>query len=490
MKKEDLFAALADIDPASVEQARACRGRRTPGWMRWTAAAACLALLIVAVLGVLTARNGGLGGTATSYPAGVTVLEAVRPEPVARRLSAAQFLESGEKREWWTGYRELTAAAAGLSSGLDGYSYALLSRVLTGEDENRVCSPLNTYFALAALTEATGGNTRRQLLDLLGAEDRETLRATVSALWQSNSVDTPVLKSLPAASLWLDSRAEYNTDTLKRLAEVYHASVFSGLMGSKEMDRAVQIWTDEHTGGLLREYTQEMSGEYAQGMTMLPDTVMELLSTIYFKALWLNDFREEATTRETFHGTAGDSTVDMMHGMDMLSVHYGEGFTAVGLPLGYSGFMYFLLPEAGTDLNALLSDPALLQVLRAEGADEWAVRTVHLSIPRFKVSGKTDLRKTLAALGVTDALDPDLADFSPLTAESGAPIFLSGAEHTAMLEIDEHGVTGAAYTALRAASAGVLPEEKLYFTLDRPFLFLVTGGDGSILFAGAVRNLP
>ena len=424
----------------------------------------------------LTGSRGGI-----RYPAGVTVLEAERPEPVAQRLSAEKFLESDKKNEWWTAYRKQADAASYVSSRLDGYSFALLSQVLAGQDENRVCSPLNTYFAFAALAEITAGNTRRQLLDLLGAADLESLRETVSLLWESNYVDTPALKSLPAASLWLDSRGEYNTDTLKRLAEVYHASVFSGGMGSKEMDRAMQIWTDEHTGDLLREYTR--------GMTMnTADQVMELLSTIYFKAMWLKEFREAKTTRETFHGTAGDSTVDMMHRTDTLYAYFGEHFTAVRLPLSYSGYMYFLLPE-GTYLNALLSDPEILDCLRGKDGEDWVNLTVNLSIPKFQVSGQTDLRETLAALGVTDALDITRADYSPLLEEPNW-MYLAKAEHTAMLEIDEYGVTGAAYTDLRVATAGAMPQERLDFVLDRPFLFFVTSRDGSILFSGAVRNLP
>ena len=58
-----------------------------------------------------------------------------------------------------------------------------------------------------------------------------------------------------------------------------------------------------------------------------------------------------------------------------------------------------------------------------------------------------------------------------------------------MLEIDEQGVTGAAYTEILLAGAGAPPEEELDFVLDRPFLFLVTGRDGSILFSGIIRNM-
>ena len=95
----------------------------------------------------------------------------------------------------------------------------------------------------------------------------------------------------------------------------------------------------------------------------------------------------------------------------------------------------------------------------------------------------------MRALGVTDALDADLADFSPLT-ENRNGLYLSKADHAAMLEIDENGVTGAAYTELGVSeTAAEIPDDEIDFVLDRPFLFLVTGQDGSLLLSGVVRNI-
>ena len=38
-------------------------------------------------------------------------------------------------------------------------------------------------------------------------------------------------------------------------------------------------------------------------------------------------------------------------------------------------------------------------------------------------------------------------------------------------------------------AAAEIPDDEIDFVLDRPFLFLVTGQDGSILFSGVVRNI-
>lgn len=45
-----------------------------------------------------------------------------------------------------------------------------------------------------------------------------------------------------------------------------------------------------------------------------------------------------------------------------------------------------------------------------------------------------------------------------------------------------------AYTVMVACGAALPPDERVEFTLDRPFLFAVTGESGEILFAGIVNT--
>ena len=139
-------------------------------------------------------------------------------------------------------------------------------------------------------------------------------------------------------------------------------------------------------------------------------------------------------------------------------------------------------------MNTLPENAGVFDCLMNSEDDRWSYPEVNLSVPKFKVSGKTDLLDTIRALGITDALDASFADFSRLTEESRA-LCLSAAEHAAMVEVDEQGVTGAAYTLLAVTEGAFLSEETIDFVLDRPFLFIVTGADGSILFAGIVKNI-
>ena len=102
---------------------------------------------------------------------------------------------------------------------------------------------------------------------------------------------------------------------------------------------------------------------------------------------------------------------------------------------------------------------------------------------------RLDIQKEeLKKLGITDVLNADTADFSPL-AGPGAGIFLSQADHAARVKVDEYGVEAAAYTVVLGALGAIPPEEEVDFVLDRPFLFVITSRQGLPLFCGIVQVL-
>ena len=427
----------------------------------------------------------GLGGESAREPSpGSPVV--IAPEGESQNSTFADmdpetFLFGDAHWEWWSASRDAANRSAELSGGTEEFCAELMRELLISDSgENSVCSPLNVYLALAMLAETADGSTREQILRTLRAESPEALRERAGALWAANSADTPVLTSKLANSLWLRNDIGYNEDTLHRLANDYFAASFRGVMGSPEMNAALQSWTDEHTGGLL--------SDYVSGLSLQEQTVLALISTIYYKAAWTEKFSESETRREAFHGTAGDAEAEMMHSTQGMGIYRREKFSAISLDLNDSGEMFFFLPEEGVTPEEIIADPALFNVLHRGDGLNIPYALVRMTIPKFTVRERTDLREKLEALGITDALSAETADFSLLTDEAEG-VFLSRAEHAAMVEIDEEGVTGAAYTALMLDGAAAIQPEPVDFVLDRPFCFVVTGLDGSILFAGIVNNI-
>ena len=344
--------------------------------------------------------------------------------------------------------------------------------------KNAVYSPINVYLALAMLAETTDGNSRQQLLDLLGEKSISSLRKRVQNLFIANYQDDGECTSLLANSLWMNEALKYNQKTLETLAKKHYAYSFAGKPGSKEMNKALQGWINEQTHDLLKDQ--------AASLELDPSTVLALVSTIYYKAVWSEQFSKEATDQKTFHVPTGDKKVDMMHLVESFPYYTGKNFEAVALPLRNSGSMWFFLPKKGVTPAKLASDAEVLSLLTdTENYKDFSYPQVTLSLPKMDAVSDTDLIKDLKKLGVTDIFGSG-GNFSPLM-EDAAKIFVSQIEHAARVKTDEDGVEAAAFTAI-VLSKAALPTQRVTFTVDRPYYFAITGYTGDLLFTGVVND--
>lgn len=344
--------------------------------------------------------------------------------------------------------------------------------------KNAVYSPINVYLALAMLAETTDGNSRQQLLDLLGEKSISSLRKRVQNLFIANYQDDGECTSLLANSLWMNEALKYNQKTLETLAKKHYAYSFAGKPGSKEMNKALQGWINEQTHDLLKDQ--------AASLELDPSTVLALVSTIYYKAVWSEQFNKEATDQKTFHVPTGDKKVDMMHLVESFPYYTGKNFEAVALPLRNSGSMWFFLPKKGVTPAKLASDAEVLSLLTdTENYKDFSYPQVTLSLPKMDAVSDTDLIKDLKKLGVTDIFGSG-GNFSPLM-EDAAKIFVSQIEHAARVKTDEDGVEAAAFTAI-VLSKAALPTQRVTFTVDRPYYFAITGYTGDLLFTGVVND--
>ena len=382
---------------------------------------------------------------------------------------------------WWESYQKKTADMTDPAALTHWFTTSIPALMQNAGKENRVCSPLNVYMALSMLAAVTDGETRQQILDALGAESLDALQKQTVQLWTENSWDDGLVTSTLANSIWLRNGYSYNEETLQTLGGDYYASAFSGEMGSDAYNNMLRDWINEHTGNLLTEQ--------ANGLKLDPNTVIALVSAIYYRAPWSDKFSSSATTQDVFHAPDGDVTADFLHSSDSNTVYYGDGFSAIGLSLENSGRMWLLKPDEGTDASALLQNEDALGFLLANG--EWSQTqsaTVNLSLPKFDVSSDLDLLDTLAQLGMTDVMDGGKSDFTPLTTANDS-LELTQAKHAARVKIDEDGCEAAAYTVLAPEATAMMgPEDEIDFTLDNPFVFAITGIDGLPLFVGLVNQ--
>ena len=426
--------------------------------------------------------------SAASYPS-------VPAYPVENNFKTEQGgIDRAAYKKALTEYRAFHQLDAKYSEGLDSFYRSILSRFLIADErENKVCSPLNLYMALGMLSEACSGNSRNQILSLLGAENIDEVSERANALWTANYYNDDIVKSVLANSLWANKSysSVLNQSTLDSISSHFFASSFQGEAGTEEYDKALQAWLNEHTDGMLEEQASQME--------MSVYTVLALVSSISFRTEWEEHFNPEDTKQDVFHAKSGNLTCDFMHEtcefFKYASNYYvGKQFTAIQKQLKNEGSMWLILPNEGVTPAHLLQDDEALRFLTSD-KDAWQYQTkadilrVHESIPKFDVSSNTNMIDGLKELGAVDIFDDELSDFSPLT--EAMPLAVTQVEHDARVSIDEDGCAAVAYTVISIGGGGgrsIPTYEDVYFTLNRPFLFTITGTGNTMLFAGVVNN--
>ena len=347
-------------------------------------------------------------------------------------------------------------------------------------DRNAVYSPVSLYAALGMLTELTDGETKQQVMDLLGVSDSEALRQWTKALWQQLCYDEQDSALRLGNAAFLNENMAFHKEPLDVLAEDYYASSYQLPMGSKAADKAIAAWLDQQTNDLLAEDTGAIKTKEID--------LLRLYNTIYYKAAWRAEFSGGATEKDIF--TAADGTeqrTDFMHiSLAGSPVARGEGYRRASLYLKDGGRMTFYLPDEVVTVEELLQRENFLQEAEDLLVDALEVR-VNWSVPKFDIHASLELNDALRALGVTDAFDKAAADFTPLT-DTGAVV--SSVMQAARVRIDEEGMEAAAYTEIivepTAAEPPPCSEEEM--NLNRPFLFAIWK-DGAPLFIGAVQTM-
>ncbi len=475
MKPEDIFDGVTDIRDDLIKEAEGAP-KKKKHWTkkRWIGAVA--AVLALAILGGIFLRPGG---GLTAY----AIAEAEYPEMAPYPGGLAQFSETAHDA-WWEDVKAQRRDLGDVAPLQSFFARSSQTFLAGAEGENRVYSPLNVYMALSMLAQLTDGESREQILTLLGSGSIDALRRQAGDVWNCNYRDDGALTSILASSLWLNEDVAFNRDTMDTLATDFYASSYRGEMGSEELNKALQNWLNEQTGGLLEKQ--------AGNIRLDSETILSLATTVYFKAKWHSEFSKADTAPQTFHTPAGDVETDFMHQRDGQSYYWGDKFAAVSQSFEEGGAMWFLLPDEGVTPEELLSDGESMDFLFTADKNEWEKQKflfVNKSIPKFDVSSQFDLGEGLKNLGVTDIFDPGLSDFTPMTTDAGMSIVLSQANHAARVMIDEEGCTAAAFTVMAYAGGAAPPDDEVDFVLDRPFIFCVTGDSGLPLFVGIV-NCP
>jgi serine protease inhibitor len=223
------------------------------------------------------------------------------------------------------------------------------------------------------------------------------------------------------------------------------------------------------TRGLVRDLLAEGA--------IHPDVVAVIVNALYLKVAWLNPFEEHRTVAAPFHAPSGTREVPTMRQQESFPYAEAGGWRMVTLPTAGDVVADVLLSDSGETVPSAEAVTALQRATRSVKVD--------LHLPKFRVEAASTLSDHLRHLGVIDAFDRDLADFSGITDEG--PVWIENVIHKAVVRVDEQGFEGAAATAVVMRTISMDISEPVPFHVDRPFLLLVRHRrSGAIYFLARV----
>ncbi|MDE2974732.1 MAG: serpin family protein [Gemmatimonadota bacterium] len=370
--------------------------------------------------------------------------------------------------------RALTAGEVEVIRTSNGFAFDLLAQA-NRADENLFLSPLSASMALGMTMNGAAGETWSQMRDMLGFGNlaEEEINASYKSLIEllvglDRTVETAI-----GNSVWTRSSFPVYPDFLKTVREAFDAEVAELDFANASASKRINGWVRDATRGRI----EDMVPDVIPG-----DVVMYLLNAIYFKGSWTFRFDPSHTRTKPFHLDDGSTqTVPLMTLERTLPYQSNSRFQAVDLPYGGRAFtMTVLLPWQGVSVDTLAAN---LDAGQWEDiADGFSDTTdVRLFLPRFRMSYKRTLNDDLKALGMVDAFDEDLADFTRLSPVES--LFISEVKQKSWVDVNEEGTEAAAATSVAVSvKSGTGPR---VVRADRPFLFFIRERlSGTILFAG------
>ena len=372
-----------------------------------------------------------------------------------------------------------------LVRGNNDCAFGLYQKLREEESGNLFYSPYSISLALAMTYAGARGETERQMSNALHfILSQDKLHPAFNALdlqlasrgEGSSGQDGKGFRLNIANAIWGQQGYNFLQNFLDKLAENYGAGMrIANFTEAPENSRtAINDWVAQQTEEKIKDLIPSGAIDNL--------TRLVLTNAIYFNAAWLHPFDARATADGDFHLLTGNSIkVPMMRQTESFGYARNTGYQAVELLYDGSEIsMVILLPDKGT------FDPfekSLNAELVSQISKDMRRNRIELIMPSFEFEAQFKLGAMLQKMGMSDAFNPQLADFSGM--DGGKDLSISDAFHKAFVLVNENGTEAAAATGVVIGVTSLPPR----VTIDRPFIFLIRDiATNTTLFVGRVMD--
>ena len=349
------------------------------------------------------------------------------------------------------------------------------------EGKNTLISPLSVLYALAMTANGADGETLTQMEKVLGM-DVDNLNSYMLAYLDLLPESQDYKMSL-ANSIWFKDDPNFAVEQsfLQTNADYYGAGAYKAAFDEGTRND-INNWVKEHTDGMIPEIIDEIPDE----------AIMYLVNALAFDAKWADEYEEHQIREGRFTMEDGiRQDVDMMHSEEHT---YLEDDMATGFIKYYKDRKYAfvaMLPNEGVSVSQYV-DSLTGEHLR-ELLNNPQDLTVFASIPKFETEYDIEMSEVLQEMGMTDAFDWRVADFSRLGTYNvdGMNICISRVLHKTFISVSERGTRAGAATAVEMVAEGAMEiVEFKEVVLDRPFVYMLIDCETNLpFFIGTMMNV-
>ncbi|MGN0558646.1 MAG: serpin family protein [Acutalibacteraceae bacterium] len=370
------------------------------------------------------------------------------------------------------------------------FSFDLFKTAYKNENntgKNNLISPLSAIYALAMVTNGADGNTYKQLADKI-TNNGEIGDLNAYLLEYANTLKSNEYSKVSMAnSVWNNSNEKRNHPIIPQfnetLGKYYSTELYSRDFEDENTLNEINSWCSDNTDGMIKEILSELP----------KDAVMALVNALFFEAKWIEQYCEYDVNAGNFVGFDKTSQAEYLHGSDNGGTYISDD-SVTGFCKQYEGgysFVAIMPNESGekafNDMIITMDYNRFLSLYKNQkGGEGYLVTT---SMPKFKGEYSYEMKDILEDMGITDAFEPGIADFSKIYADN-LPTFISTVTHKTAIENTEVGTKAAAVTAIIQAPTCEPYDNIVSINLDRPFMYaIVNSSTGTPLFIGTITSL-
>lgn len=325
------------------------------------------------------------------------------------------------------------------------------------------------------LYEGSNSTTRAEIgkvMDLLDVNACNAYQQLLNSLPLSESGNTILIT---ANAVWMRHGFPFRAEYVETLKACYEAEL-KYFTNVEELIKEVNSWVSNKTKGLIKEFLNKK--DVNEGV------VAVLVSVIYFKAKWVEEFKPSESIM-FWTGSRYVKVPAMEVISDVINVIRNPKYVAVEIPYMNTNIsMIIIMPNNYSEIRSKYREFILDVLSKLYKSRE--VKGIKLIMPKFNITFKLNLIPHLQELGINEVFTPGKADLTRMANVKRGNVWVSKVKHQAVIKVHEKGTEAAAATAIIMVVA-YRPIEKVI--IDKPFIYLLRDKESNaILFIGHVVN--